>query len=84
MTKNKELSRLEKVLKGKKLTDDQIRAIADTIRNPSETASIKKYSHRWASKHVKIGLGSDLHIGSKYIDQFMIDDVFKRWKKEGK
>jgi len=80
-----DMSKLEKKLlkevKKRNITFSEVNAIIDRIKNPE--LKVKTVQHYWGGKHIKIGLGSDAHIGSIYKNQSTLDDIFKRFKKEG-
>ena len=74
------ISKLEKLIIEKDITDAQVEAIIDQIKNPDLTP--KTFKHYWGTKRIRIGLMSDTHIGSKYQDLSVLEDIFKRFKKE--
>lgn len=77
-----DIEKLEALVKSKKLSDAELRAVMDTIKNPVSNGE-NRVKHHWSGRKVRIGLGGDVHIGSKYADISMINDVFKRFKREG-
>jgi len=82
----KKLGKLEKTLikeiKAKNISQGEINALVDQIKHPN-FESTGTHKHYWGQKHSKIGLCSDLHIGSKYTKYEVLDDIFKRFKKAG-
>jgi predicted phosphodiesterase len=72
---------LSKLLKQKHLTTAQLEAVIDQVKHPPQHSPIVR--HEWGDKRVRIGLASDLHIGSKFQDQAALEDAFKRFKSEG-
>jgi len=80
----KKISKLEKKLikevNNKKLSQVEINAIIDQIKNPSLEVNVHK--HYWGQRHCKIALCSDTHIGSKYTNYSVLEDLFKRFKKD--
>jgi len=69
-----------KELTDRNLSIGELNAIIDQLRNPD--LEINNVKHYWGQKHCKIGLCSDIHIGSKYTDYITLDDIFKRFKKD--
>jgi len=77
---NKQQKLILKEIDKKKLSNSELEAIIDQIKNPN--LIVNKYKHLWGSRHLRIGLGGDTHIGSKYTRYEVLDDIFKRFKKE--
>ena len=64
---------LEELLE--KLSPEQLNAVIDSIKNPQFKPK-STIVHNLATRHVRIGLCSDLHFGSKYQN---IDDIERLW-----
>jgi predicted phosphodiesterase len=71
---------LERVVNKHNLSEAELTAVIDRIKNPDLRP--KSFEHRWATRHIKIGLMSDTHIGSNYEDIPTLRDLFKRFRKE--
>jgi predicted phosphodiesterase len=76
MTKEK----LETLVEKYNLTAPELDALVSRIKN--QEIVNQKHNHNWSSVHTKIGVCSDLHIGSKYVNFFALNDLFLRFKKE--
>lgn len=77
----KETNKLEQIILQSNISPAELQAIIDQIKNPK--TDNERVQHYWGEKHVKIGLVSDLHIGSKYVDYSALEDIYKRFKAEG-
>lgn len=75
-----EIKKLETLVNNKKVTKEELTLLIDQIKNPNIVP--KSYKHYWGKNRTKIGLLSDLHIGSNYEDRAALHDVFKRFKDE--
>ena len=72
---------LLKEIKDKNITQGEMNALVDQIKHPNMEG--KPYKHYWGQRHSKIALCSDTHIGSKYTRYDVLEDIFKRFKKDG-
>lgn len=77
----RDIKKLEQLILERDLSTAEINALIDQIRNPN--LKPKTYQHLWGTKHIKIGLMGDVHIGSIYEDHGVLKDLFNRYKKEG-
>lgn len=75
------LSSIEDLIKERGLSEIEVKALIETIKHSKPTGQVHK--HNWSSKHAKIGVGSDIHMGSRFTDFGDMNDLFKRFKKEG-
>ena len=73
--------KLESLLKKRRVTQEQLHAIIDQIKHPL-MANKSRVQHFWSSRHVKVGLLGDTHIGSKSCDYAALRDMMKRFKAE--
>jgi len=69
-----------KELKERNMSVGELNAVIDQLKNPD--LKVSKEKHYWGHRHCKIGLCSDIHIGSNYFDQWILNDIFKRFKKD--
>ena len=74
------ISKIEEIVKKHKLSTEQLEAVIDQVENPQPLEG--RVSHPWGGQHMRIGLLSDTHVGSKYFKQGILDDVYKRFKAE--
>jgi predicted phosphodiesterase len=63
------------------LSDAEVAAVIDNIK--TQEVVKKPFDHRHGTRHVKIGIAGDPHVGSKYSDYAVMDDVAKRFKRSG-
>lgn len=75
-----EYTDLERLVMRRHLTKEELQAFADAIRNPP---SGRIHHHEWGKGRRLIGLMGDTHIGSKYCDYDVLNDVYRRFKAEG-
>ena len=78
--KSKTKGLLNRAIKEYNLTEEQLEAVLDQFKHP-EFASNIPVKHYWADKHTKIGVLSDTHIGSKFTDYSVLEDLMKRFKE---
>lgn len=76
------MKELEDLLKKRNITPDQLETIMNSLKYP-KMDDVNYKVHKWGSNHIKIGLMGDTHIGSKYSNYKVLDDIFKRFKSEG-
>lgn len=81
MEEKQEFKQLEKLLADKHITTAKLHGLIDMINNPVNQP--KAITHDWSSDWVRFGLMGDTHIGSKYADWGQLEDMYKRFKKEG-
>lgn len=74
-------NKILKELKDRNVSQDELNAVIDQIKNPS--FAVSQHKHHWGKTHSKIGLCSDFHVGSKYTRYNVLDDIFNRFKKDG-
>jgi len=73
---------LKAALKKYDVSEDELVGIIDHIKHPELKAN-PVVEHRWSDTHARIGVMSDVHIGSKYVDYGALDDLFKRFRTGG-
>lgn len=73
--------KLEELIAKSELSEEQMRALIKMIKEPEIKENVVKHYH--SKKHTKIGILSDTHIGSKYTNYNDLEDLFKRFNKEG-
>lgn len=78
---NKLEDEILKEIRHKDLGEEEAKALIDQIKNP--VPQYNQFEHKWGENHTKIGLISDTHIGSKYANQDMLEDVMERFKQAG-
>lgn len=74
-------TKLERLVSKRGLSSAQIHALIDRVQN--QDVPENKVKHHWGTRHARIGLMGDTHIGSKYSDASTLEDLFKRYKAEG-
>ena len=74
------MKKVMKLMKDRKINFSEMNAIVDQIKHPN--SKVEVYKHYWSNKHIKIGLGSDTHIGSNYDNIQYLEDAFKRFEKD--
>jgi predicted phosphodiesterase len=78
---NADKSKLEQLIKKHKVSDAELTAIIDGIREPQPIESTLK--HHWGGRHDRFALLSCSHEGSKYDDPIALHDFYKRAKAFG-
>jgi predicted phosphodiesterase len=76
-----EPKKLQSIVDKHHLTQPQLEAVIDSIQNPQSPGKIIK--HNWGDRHIRIGLLSDTHIGSKHANYSVLNDIYKRFKADG-
>lgn len=76
------VDRIARLVEEKRLSEDELHAVFDRIRSPHDPTQHNRHDHNWGSQRVKIGLVGDTHIGSLYSDQKVLEDIYRRFKKE--
>lgn len=72
--------KLEKLVDKYGLSEAELAAVVDRVKNPS-TGQPNVHRHEWGGKRTRIGVVSDIHMGSLYVNQGALDDIMKRFKK---
>jgi predicted phosphodiesterase len=72
--------KLERLVEKYGLSDAELNAVVDRIKNPSD-GQPNTVRHEWGGKRTRIGVVSDIHMGSLYVNQGALDDLMKRFKK---
>ncbi len=75
-------ARLLRLLTERNVSPAQLEAIVDQVQNPPPLAH-NQHRHTWGRKHLKFGLCSDTHYGSKYCDRKAIEDLYARFNAAG-
>ena len=75
------LSKLERLVEKRNLTPAQLHAVIDRLQTQEYVEH--RVKHHWGARHVRFGLLGDTHIGSRYADYGVLNDLFKRFKAEG-
>lgn len=79
MTKTKRQSKLEKALQQNGIEESEAVALIKSARGKPHV----KKRIRSPTAHIRYGAFSDPHIGSKYFDQYLFEEMIRRFNKEG-
>jgi DNA polymerase II small subunit/DNA polymerase delta subunit B len=74
------MEKLEEVIAKLGLGEDEAINVLRQLNRPQRKVNFVK--HHWHPRHIKLGIISDTHIGSKYFNPFVFDDAVKAFTRE--
>lgn len=81
MTGSPDLKKLERIVQKHGLSAAQVHAVIDRVQ--AQEVAENRVKHPWGRGRVKVGLVGDTHVGSRYSDQGVLEDVYKRFQAAG-